>query len=401
MTNTLADLKLGLSEFTADNPVKVSIAGGSMYDLLTSDLDTPLGVTPKMPPVVFTVAYQAKANTSVNVRQHPTTSALIELTLTPGETVNVATDVPQTANGHTWVRVRTASGVIGWCAQEFLDKVIVQPPAPVTHRLGLHSLLDGRSKVEDFVARGAQLASITVVGDAGYANTMAQAVPYTIYRPAAPLNPLIPDDPMQAEAFGHEFVRTAFAADNELGDVDLQVYVLLVNEVKFTPGHGGFWLGYQKELLQMGRKAAIGGYGVGQPEPTEWASLTSALQFAQANGNVVCLHSYCSPTAQPGQLSAPADQPFYELRFPRLYAAVPADARPPLIISEFAGEEKTGRFTGTDNLLSLLIAYLTAIALYVYVVSVNLWTAGAESGEWQPSSIDSALTDSRVVDLYQ
>jgi hypothetical protein len=60
------------------------------------------------------------------------------------------------------------------------------------------------------------------------------------------------------------------------------------------------------------------------------------------------------------------------------------------VISEFAGEFKTGQFQGADNLLKVAAAFQTAIAPYSYLMGFNLWTVGSLGG-WQASSIDSAL----------
>jgi hypothetical protein len=259
-------------------------------------------------------------------------------------------------------------------------------------------LQDGASKALAFAQKlasaGKPLPSATVINDANLATQLAAGnVGHVIYRylTGSGDDPTIPTDATAALAYGQSFTNQRLALpagwNNLRGD---NVYVQIANEVKWTPGHAGFWQGVMQALEAQGRKAAICAYAVGQPEPNEWQTLTSTLQYAMAHGHIACLHSYCKDGTPPSQLSGTNDQQFYELRFPTLYAAVPEDARPPLIISEFAGEFKTGKFQGSDALLKVAAAYQAAIAPYPYVLGFDLWTVGTLGG-WQNSSIDSAL----------
>jgi hypothetical protein len=89
-------------------------------------------------------------------------------------------------------------------------------------------------------------------------------------------------------------------------------------------------------------------------------------------------------------LSAPDQRQYYELRYKRLYVAVPPSARPPLVISEFQGEYSRGKFQGTDALINLCTAFEAAAASDDYLIGYNVWTVGSAGG-WSDASIDSAL----------
>lgn len=396
---SLADLKSGLATVTADSPVVVTIQGGTTYMLVAGDLDTPLGVTPLPPPLV--IAYQVTVNVPVgqtlNLRKSASTSAAILETLAHGTTLDViAPGTPIAGGSYQWLHVCAPDKQVGYVAQQFTTKVVLPSV------LGLHSLLDGRSKVEAFIAAGAKLASITIVGDTGYANLMAQSVGTVIYRPWPDVSPTIPDDDASAETYGSAFIDQMFARLDATGDLDLQpdIYIQPVNEPTFKIGSNGFWLGCMKNLTARGRKCAMGAYAVGGPEPADWQTMETALAYCKANNHIVCLHAYSKDGTPAGQLSDPNDLQYYEMRFVRLYGSVPISAQPPLVISEFAGQFKTGQFQGTDALLSVATAYKAATAQYNYLIGINLWTAGAESGEWASSSIDTALTDQRTIALF-
>lgn len=400
------DLNLSLTL----NELEAQVASAPPTSTLTysaSDLQAALGVKyvpPTPPPPPSIPAGQARVTIAVNVRATPAGAIVGGFAAgTIVQTLNDVQPVQKALDGtlYTWEHVQgvpigSKALLTGYVASAFL--VAVPPPS----KLGLHSLLDGRSKVQAFITAGAKLASITIVGDAGYANLMAQSVSTVIYRPWPDVSPTIPDDDPSAEVYGSAFIDQMFARLDATGDLDLQsdIYIQPTNEPAFKSGSNGFWLGCLKNLTERGRKCAMGAYSVGAPEPADWQTMVPALEYAKANNHIVCLHAYCKDGTPAGQLSDQADQQYFELRFPRLFAAVPVSAQPSLVISEFAGQFKTGQFQGTDALLKVAAAYQAAIAPYQYVLAFNLWTAGAESGEWQASSIDSALADPRIVQLF-
>jgi hypothetical protein len=406
---SLDELK-GALVVTSAGQARIALSNGAALQVIANDLAGALGLD-----VNPNVRYEAVTNAALRLRAFPGATAQIFLMMAVGTHLEVLSTPAVWDGGLAWAHVRLGDGREGWCAQEYLDKVVVPPPLPSARQsIGLHFLEDAMPQAQALLATGAKLASATVVDNAGLANLLAQTVPYVIFRKWPDNEGLaIPDDATAAEAYGRQWVVQRFNADNQLGDVDLGVYVQLVNEVPWSPGHGGFWLGVLKELTAMGRKGAIGCYGVGYPEPltamssahpdyaaameaamaeqvAQWTTLIPALRYAKANGHVVCLHAYCKPGTPAGQLSDPNDRQYYELRAVRLYAAVPEDAQPDLIFGECASEFSRGKFQGTNNLIGFARLFGAAVALYKFVKGLDLWTLG-KAGGWEDACIDTAL----------
>lgn len=427
--DAIADLKTILTQAGAADPIAVTLNGQTLT-LTASDLATAIGGN-----TAPHVASRATTTNRLRLHDSPALAANVLETIEVGGLVAVLDTPLVAADGLTWANIRAPGNQTGWCAAQYLTPILVtgpaplppppQPPAapsetltgsttmsgpmptqpivqpvvPIARRLvGLHILQDGASKAlalaQQLAGAGKPLASATVINDANLATQLAAGrVGYVIYRylTGSGDDPTIPTDSAAALAYGQLFTNQRLALPGGWNNLrGSNVYVQIANEVKWTPGHAGFWQGVMQALEAQGRKAAICAYAVGQPEPNEWQTLTSTLQYAMAHGHIVCLHAYCRDRTPPGQLSAAGDQQYYELRFPHLYGAVPDNARPPLIISEFAGEFKTGQFQGADALLKVAAAYQNAIAPYPYVIGFNLWTVGSLGG-WQGSSIDGAL----------
>lgn len=101
------------------------------------------------------------------------------------------------------------------------------------------------------------------------------------------------------------------------------------------------------ELMEVkGLKCVLGCFGTGRPPlPTEngtWAALLPMLQRAAANGHYLGLDEYSWPHMQDAQT-------YLCLRYRRVYAWLPVDARPALIIMECGidgGVNYTGRPSG-------------------------------------------------------
>lgn len=118
----------------------------------------------------FAVGDEVVVNTDIlNLRANPSLSATILMTLPSGTALTV-TGGPTTAEGHTWYQVKTAGGVTGWVAGEFLaaggdnggatykvgDKVIVN-----TDALNLRSAAGTSAPVVKVLATG---TALTVTG---------------------------------------------------------------------------------------------------------------------------------------------------------------------------------------------------------------------------------------------
>lgn len=382
-------IKTELSQATTGN-VLLTIPGQPSVSVPIDDLATALGVTRTPPQPVI---YQAKCNTPMNLRLHsaPNFDSNVIGSILFNEVVGVLGDAPVSADNYVWLRVQKGNGLTGYAAQQYLDKIVPSAPAPTTRRkLGIHCLQDARLAVDAWLASGARPTSATVVNDAGLANELAARGITTIYRFEDGNQAIsVPTDPVAAQSYGHSIVAERFSR-GQYASVNRQVYIQIENEDPWSAGHPAFWLGVLTELDARGYKGVIGAYGVGHVEVNEMQAMIPALEYAKTHGHIMALHAYCKDGTPAGQLSAPDQRPYYELRYKRLYAAVPPSARPPLVISEFQGEYSRGKFQGTDALISLCTAFEAAAAGDDYLIGYNVWTVGSAGG-WGDACIDSAL----------
>ena len=360
----------------------------------------------------------AKVNASggLHLRFEPAVRDNVLATLDDGVGITLLDTQPMLSEGLKWFYVDSSYGP-GFVAADYVKVVTaasapaptpapvpVKPPAPVLaptptgkHRIGLHVLPDGVAAAQAFIL-ACHPPSVTVVDAPDFANWAVNAgVPYVVYRSVQTANGddvhVPEDDPATSLAAGRKVIADRWGRFSML---DKRVFIQITNEQGWNPGHNAFWQGVMIECEARGYRAAIGCYGVGYPEPAQWAQLVDALTRAKANGHIVVLHAYGAPDAQPGQMSPMNEQQYFEERFPRFYAAVPDTARPPLVIGEYGGEFSRGKFQGTANLIHLVGLYEAANAPYGYVVSVNLWTAGHNGtgpGNWLDACIDSALPE--------
>lgn len=401
MTQTITALIMALQGIDPTALITLNLPGALTMVLAASDLDAALGVH------ISKVLYIAHTFTSVNLRDKPTVLGALLRTMPINTPLSVYTPIASAvlADNHHWVYVRTNDGALGWCAADYLvddsGKVLIASPPPIAgnppkkHRIGLHVLSDGVAAASQFVS-DAHPPSVTVVDALDFANwCVTKGVQYVIYRSVQTANGddvhIPEDDPATSYAAGRQVVVDRWA---RFAGLRKDVFIQITNEQGWNPGHNAFWLGVMAECESRGYRAAIGCYGVGYPEPAQWVELTEALTHAKQHGHIVVLHAYGAPDAHPGQMSPIGEQPYFDERFPRFYAAVQPEARPPLVIAEYEGEFSRGKFQGTENLIHLVGLYEAANAALEWLVSVNLWTAGHNGdgpGNWIDACIDSAL----------
>lgn len=389
--------KLGTMPGTATVRVLDNLGGDALIvDMSAGELLAGLGVVVAPPATVITrrIPLGAAHSTAdeMNVRDAPAGRVVTMLPNGTNVTVLGTPLVSAALAGklHTWAHITHHSGD-GWCDEALLaaHSAVVPPVRTVHHRFGLHVLQDGRGTADAFLASlpAGSIPTATIVNDPGAANDFAERGIKTIYRwedGGEGLN--VPDNGDAAEAYGHQLLHDRLGSGHY--NVDRRCYIQIENEVTWSPGHGRFWLGLLAEADAQGYKAVIGAYAVGQPEPNEWATMADALHYAAAHGHVVAMHVYSARGTPPGELSA--DVTDYETRFMRLYAAVPDNARPPLIVSEFQGEFARGAFQGAAALISLCEKFEAATASADYLLGYNIWTVG-KAGNWEDACIDSAL----------
>lgn len=392
--NSLVDLKQKLA--TTDPATVVSILGLS---LTAADLQSALGVTYAPPAVAW---FDVVTNGSLHLRSTPyidpnAPQANILENMPEGTIVGVLDGgTAIIAVGYNWLHVQSPTGRLGYAVNAVggVATLVPKPVAPPSGwaTVGLHMLQDAEfATIKD---AGILPASVTVINRIDTANAFYNyGVKYVLYRSVPGPNGdsvTVPDDPTQAEAYGAQIVNDRWA---QFAGLNTNVYVQITNEIPYSVGHNAFWKGVMIACQQKGYRAAIGCYGVGHAEPSEWQAMTEALTMAKQNGHIVCLHAYTKVGSVPGGLSPATDQPYYELRFPRLYNAVPVTAWPQLVIGEFGTSEAV--FQGSAALVSLVKAYRTAVAGYPYLRSFNIWTVGGTGG-WSQSDITTALQALKV-----
>jgi hypothetical protein len=398
MTQTITALIVALQGIDPTALITLTLPGAVTMILAASDLDAALGVH------IAKVLYVAHTSTAVNLRDKATVAGHLMRTMPPNTPLDVYTPANAAipADGHLWVYARTWDGAFGWCAADYLvdgaGKPIIAPvivvPPPVTpaptvtrHRFGVHFLQDAATAISWVGTH--KIAAATVVDNHGLANTLiADGVPYVLARVCGIPNGdafRVPDDSAAAAAYGTQLFNDRFGAFMYL---DVRGYIQLLCEGLWTPGHNAFWLAAMQAAEDKGRKLAICGYAVGGPEPEQWATMIPALQHAKAHGHIVALHEYTAQNTPAGQLSAANLEQYYELRFVRFYDAVPADARPPLVISEFGNWDAVEN--GATNEIALCKLFEAAIKDRPEVVGYCYWTAGGAGG-WGKSDITKDL----------
>lgn len=160
-----------------------------------------------------------------------------------------------------------------------------------------------------------------------------------------------------------------------------------------------FWLEWMRLCEIAGYKAAIFSFGTGRPPHPIWDTaqqgniiwnnLKPALRYAKANGHVVDLHAYHENVDQGNML-----------RHQSVWAWLPIDCRPPIIIGEWGIDGTMGRFNDplfTNQVpdpngyyLNLIKDFDRRMQADPYVLLVTLFTEGTNNDErtWGPFNIE-------------
>ena len=140
-----------------------------------------------------------------------------------------------------------------------------------------------------------------------------------------------------------------------------------------------------KRADEAGLKLVLYGFSAGNPPLDEaiLAEMTPALRYAMAHGHYLSVHEYggvapLDPDTLQGSILA--------LRYRQLYAALPEDARPQLIVSE-AGQSGGCCFIGTQAFIEDYAWYDAQLAEDDYVIGVAAWTLG----NWGSANFQDAL----------
>jgi len=165
----------------------------------------------------------------------------------------------------------------------------------------------------------------------------------------------------------------------------------LFNEYSPDPGspewgwQSSFFIQMMMKADEAGLKLVLYAFSAGNPPLNEAtiAEITPALRYAMAHGHYLSVHEYGGvasgdPDTLRGSILA--------LRYRQLYAALPTDARPRLIVSE-AGQAGGYEFIGVQPFIEDYAWYSARLAEDDYVVGVAAWTLG----NWGNANFQDAL----------
>ena len=160
----------------------------------------------------------------------------------------------------------------------------------------------------------------------------------------------------------------------------------LFNEYSSDWGwQGAFFIEMMKRADEAGLKLVLYAFSAGNPplNNATIAEIAPALRYAMAHGHYLSVHEYGGivpndPDTLRGSILA--------LRYRQLYAALPADARPRLIVSE-AGQAGGYEFIGVQPFIEDYAWYSARLAEDHYVVGVAAWTLG----NWGSANFQDAL----------
>jgi len=146
---------------------------------------------------------------------------------------------------------------------------------------------------------------------------------------------------------------------------------------------GDFYIKMMELADQGGFKLAHYAFSSGNPpgppsggiDPTIIQEITPALREAKRRGHYLSVHEYGVQTSVP----------FHALRYRDIYRQLPADSRPPLIISECNND--SGVFLGTQALIDWVKWYDSELVKDNQVIAASIFTLG----KWGTINFQEAL----------
>ena len=182
----------------------------------------------------------------------------------------------------------------------------------------------------------------------------------------------------------------------------IPVYISGSNETHPTNAIMGMWFGRfeiarMKIMESRGYRCAIGSFGTGHPPLGQddgwgtWASLLPMMRYAKANGHILDLHEY----------SYSVDG-FNMGRYRLVYAWLPADARPGLVIGEWGLDGDKGAFresrwrdqyANPDAVyFELMRAYDLDMQKYPYALGFTVYTSPSDNN-WKRFELNGPVID--------
>lgn len=224
---------------------------------------------------------------------------------------------------------------------------------------------------------GHPLAVVVVIDDILLANAVVPYVRNVVFRSwihGQMFNPGACDTPEHAAAHADFIYDQHWPVVSQLVGVK---YVQFRNESSEFPHDNYFELQLMKRA-DANRRFKVGMYGdsLGSPEVSQWQTREASLAYAMANGHIVVIHEYGAMISnQPANVpvSDPATRQWYGTRHEMLYASVPANCRPNLIIGETGTSDG---YTHGAATIDDMRKYNEELQAYPYVLGYAWWGFG-------------------------
>lgn len=185
---------------------------------------------------------------------------------------------------------------------------------------------------------GHRLASAVVIDHLSIMNAIADHVDFPVFRSypnGQKFNPSALQSTMTAQQHANYIYDQHYPVVSQLNP---RCYVQFRNENNVYQWDSDFDLQLMLRTHQEGKfKAAIGGYNTGTPEVINWQAYKPALRACKQYGYAVVIHEYGYEENQ-HETSLPVSDPkgyqYFGGRDQVLYASVPLDCQPDLIVGE-------------------------------------------------------------------
>lgn len=365
---------------------------------------------------------QAKVITGANLRSKPVIlyNTIIG-TLKANEVVyRVLTGKIDDQPDHTWQYVKSDRLGYGWIADELIqdidstipapNPVPTQPPSlpyapaiPATQtRIGLHVGSQAPSDTLIAMAQrlytaGKPMAIMTVITDWMLANRLSPYVD-VMFRMVWGDSELYNNSKLdgmtieQSAQYGRDLYNGAHHTINTAAYG--AKWLKLVNERPFHATRGNsFWIAMMQEAEKEDRKLAIFGDSMSTPTIEDWQLRKPALAYAMKNGHAVTLNQY-GPYSNNKPASIPVstdlEYQWYGQHPFNLYASVPEDCRPLLILGETGSSDSMNK--REYNVSIDAQNYDRKTRQYPYFKGFSYYTVGTWYG-YPNACIDYAIPD--------
>jgi hypothetical protein len=187
---------------------------------------------------------------------------------------------------------------------EAMQSYLTQPPLTRTDpegrsKLGIHVTNRSVPNLAEFIAR-AQPAVVVAVEDVGWLAEVKAASPQTVtIARFMETNQALEGDPVER---ANEFVANNAKRylENPAVDYWLGWNEPVIDGVEQMKWFAAFEVARTEAMAKLGLKAAVGNFGVGNPEADEFGAFLPAVAVAKEYGGILAVHEYAAPTLHDG-----------------------------------------------------------------------------------------------------